>query len=82
MRNTPANAEQPSKSAAAAVSTRSRSKQKGVNNPSNPPNIPGPGSVDARRGGVAEPLAGGGIQQDEGAGAQPMLQKYNEIRGG
>ena len=82
MPNTPANANQPRKSVAAAAPKGSRSKKKGVNKSSNPQNIPEPGTLDTRRSGDVEALAGGDIQQDKGAGAQSMLQKYNEIQGG
>jgi hypothetical protein len=80
MSNTPANTNQRRKSAAVAA-PQAGSKRKGISKPSNLPNISGPRSLDARRS-VAEPLADGDTQRDDGTSAQSILLKYNEIRGG
>jgi hypothetical protein len=77
MPDTPTNAKQRRKSAAAAAPKGSGSKK----NKSSNPRL---GSLDGRRegSGVVEPLADGDSQRDEDTGAQSILQQYNKIRGG
>lgn len=76
MPDTPTNAKQRRKSAAAAPKGSGSKKNKSSN--------PHLGSLDCRRegSGVVEPLADGDSQRDDDTGGQSILQQYNKIRGG
>jgi hypothetical protein len=79
--NTPVNANQRKKSTAVAAPKGSGSKKKVANKSFNPSSIPSSRSLDARRE-DSETFPEGDTQRDEDTGAQSMLLKYNEIRGG